>query len=137
VTTFAVEQEKSAEYVLKIISHARVKQNIIYGNRAVCKIRGKPQQNNAKPKRPVGTLGVDARDRRSRRTPRKFVYLSRHVMCRLSGPRPLKTISEPLVRVTFISLSSRFQKSAAIKKIKWNCRTNMSSLSRNSPAKIK
>jgi len=48
VTTFAAEQEKSAEYVLKIISHARVK--IIYGNRAVCKIRGKPRQNNAKAK---------------------------------------------------------------------------------------
>jgi len=68
VTTFAVEQEKSAEYVLKIIPHARVK--IIYGNRAVCKIRGNPRRNNAKAKAagvepststPLAPGGVDGR----------------------------------------------------------------------------
>lgn len=48
--------------------------------------------------------------------PRKFVCSSRHVVCRLSGPLPSKTISEPLVRVTFIGLSSQFQTSAAVKK---------------------
>jgi len=99
VTTFAAEQENSAEYVLKIISHARVK--IIYGNRAVCKIRGKPRQNNAKAKAtgvvepstssPL-TGGVEGRRGNS------FTHHAMSV-CRLSGSRPLKTISEKRLSV--------------------------------------